>query len=819
MTFRISRTIAWRALTVGFIAGPMLFAFQNCAIGRGFRAAEQASGTSYCVSAGNDAACASSVRAPTCTFNGTEVGEGTTVVAYLESVPAGGTECQPQVRTCQNGILSGSYAYAHCGAATARSCLFNGQTLNDGKAITAYVSSTAPATGTCQSESRVCHDGILSGTNAYSTCSAAPAACLFDGRTVPHGTTVTAYASSQVADGTVCLPQSRTCLNGALTGVGEYANCAAGAAAGCTFNGRALANGQSVQAFGTSSVPFGQTCQAHARLCQNGVVSGAGEFETCSVGAPAACQINGQTIAHGASTTLYVAAHVSAGQVCATENRDCANGGLSGTATQTSCVVDPPERRGVASLDSPNLLINGRWGIDAEGATIQHAYAPTIIRENGTYYSFFCTANRNTVPNSGWDSVRFATSVDGQFWTTPRIVLEAANLGVYPSTTDRSTCDPSVVKFDGGDGPYYYLYYTGNGVNLGSATYVARARSIEGPYLKFTTRRTWEPGPGDPAPIFKPVHPLNEADVAAGSLYGAGEQTVVVRDGVLFAWFIDDTAAYPNKHFLSYVTTSTNGIDWNPRVTTDIADQVESYDVKVDPVTKQFVMFATPNKLLANVSLDRRFSVDGIHWTAPDPFCPNRTCFPTVANNVGLSGDATGQIMLDRTLVAFGSPDPNYASNCGIITCAIEFLVGMQIKGSAAAAQIQRSPATIPIYRFRANEMHLLTNNFEEGIGAGYTFEQQAFSLYADVAGDTVPVWRCSVPGQPGTFLSRASNCEGFHVDSFSGYVHAGGGAGLLPIYRLYNGTTGDHLITVNSSEANAAGYSSDGVIGHVDVW
>lgn len=60
---------------------------------------------------------ATTVPAPTpasCTFNGQTIASGSSVTAYQSaSVPYGST-CVSQTRTCSNGVLSGSYAYASC---------------------------------------------------------------------------------------------------------------------------------------------------------------------------------------------------------------------------------------------------------------------------------------------------------------------------------------------------------------------------------------------------------------------------------------------------------------------------------------------------------------------------------------------------------------------------------------------------------------------------------------------------------------------------------------------------------------------------------
>jgi hypothetical protein len=52
--------------------------------------------------------------AKSCTFNGKAIASGSSVTAYLASSVASGQTCKNQARTCSNGTLSGTYAYASC---------------------------------------------------------------------------------------------------------------------------------------------------------------------------------------------------------------------------------------------------------------------------------------------------------------------------------------------------------------------------------------------------------------------------------------------------------------------------------------------------------------------------------------------------------------------------------------------------------------------------------------------------------------------------------------------------------------------------------
>ena len=59
--------------------------------------------------------------AGSCTFNGKTIASGSSVTAYLASSVPSGQSCQSQTRTCSSGTLSGTYAYASCSVQAASS--------------------------------------------------------------------------------------------------------------------------------------------------------------------------------------------------------------------------------------------------------------------------------------------------------------------------------------------------------------------------------------------------------------------------------------------------------------------------------------------------------------------------------------------------------------------------------------------------------------------------------------------------------------------------------------------------------------------------
>lgn len=119
-----------------------------------------------------------------CTFNSATVTHGNSVTAYQKQNVGYGKSCTSETRTCSNGSLSGSYAYASCTVAGASSCTLDGVTVPHGSSATFYSTQTAPSGTTCTgesggsalSQSRTCSDGTLSGSSSYqySSCSCTP---------------------------------------------------------------------------------------------------------------------------------------------------------------------------------------------------------------------------------------------------------------------------------------------------------------------------------------------------------------------------------------------------------------------------------------------------------------------------------------------------------------------------------------------------------------------------------------------------------------------------------------------------------------------
>ncbi len=283
--------------------------------------------------------------AASCNYQGQTIASGSSVTTYPDTVVPYGQTCQPQTSTCNNGVFSGpTYNYPACQVGPPASCSYNGQIIASGATVTGYATSSVPYGQTCQPSSATCTNGVLSGT-VYPTCSVgSDPNCYLDGQTIPDGGSITTYPSLSVPYGQNCQPQVETCSNGTLSGTNTALTCSVQPPANCVFNGSPVLSGSSVTGYFATSVPYGQTCTSESRVCTNGTLSGSAQYTGCSVNPPASCTFNGQSIADGTSVTAYSSPSVPYGSTCQQETATCSNGvlPLDSGYTYASCTVQAP---------------------------------------------------------------------------------------------------------------------------------------------------------------------------------------------------------------------------------------------------------------------------------------------------------------------------------------------------------------------------------------------------------------------------------------------------------------------------------------------
>jgi hypothetical protein len=109
-----------------------------------------------------------------CSLGGTTIASGSSIKAYQQgSLPAGySCDALSQIRTCNNGVLSGSYTNLTCTVAAAKSCTLGGVTILSGQSIKAYWQGSLPQGYSCDqwSQMRTCNNGVLSGTYMNLSC-------------------------------------------------------------------------------------------------------------------------------------------------------------------------------------------------------------------------------------------------------------------------------------------------------------------------------------------------------------------------------------------------------------------------------------------------------------------------------------------------------------------------------------------------------------------------------------------------------------------------------------------------------------------------
>ena len=268
------------------------------------------------------------------------------------------------------------------------------------------------------------------------------------------------------------------------------------------------------------------------------------------------------------------------------------------------------------------------------------AYAPSIIKVGAGWHKYYCSSGTSNV---AWDVIRYATSTDLINWTTPTQVIAPTD-----PVNERSCCDPSIVKFKG----YYYLFYSGNKVDVQTVNFVARSTSPAGPFAKYTTRGTWEVNATDPKII---QYPFN-ANTEGSGAYGLGQPAVVVKGDVLYMWYTDTTEDPTAGQYVVYMSTSTDAVNWQRPIPTCV--NAASIDVKYDAPNKRFVMFSGEEHHGSRPKMMSRVSDNGVHWSEPKALFD----MPPYSHNVGVSGGEQGELQLDKMLFEYGAP-PNLVDN------------------------------------------------------------------------------------------------------------------------------------------------------------
>ncbi|WP_173202613.1 Hint domain-containing protein [Sphingopyxis sp. BSNA05] len=227
---------------------------------------------------------------------GGTVAHGASVTAYQTASVSCGNTCASQTRSCSNGTLSGGYTHQSCSVGACSSCSLDGATVAHGASRVFYLSSRSCGQAcTAIDLSRSCNNGTLSGSSTYNKKSCPAQTCASCtrpwGGTIAHGASLTAYQSSSVACGSSCNSQTRNCNNGSLSGSYTKQSCSVQACnADCTApDGSTVAHGSCVTRYTRSTVIICPTdlftCMDYSTswCCNNGTGSGSwGSYASCN---------------------------------------------------------------------------------------------------------------------------------------------------------------------------------------------------------------------------------------------------------------------------------------------------------------------------------------------------------------------------------------------------------------------------------------------------------------------------------------------------------------------------------------------------------
>jgi hypothetical protein len=471
----------------------------------------------------------------------------------------------------------------------------------------------------------------------------------------------------------------------------------------------------------------------------------------------------------------------------------------------------------------------------ADATAYGHAYAPSVIWAEGSWHAYFCSGSGG-ISTEDWDHVRHVKSADLQNWGEQTDLMQS-------TTYERANCDPSVVRFDAGDGLYYYMMYSGNVTNVQTVNFLARSASPAGPFLKYTQRGTWEARPADAKIITRP-----KKDSPEGSnVYGAGQPSLVVHEGKVYMFYTDVTA---EKNGI-YLTTSTNMKDWTPPQFTGL-EWYSSIDVKYDDTAGAFVVFSIDAGHGKDASASMRSSKDGLHWDAPKTIC-DKACLPDFASNVGVSGDERGHIFGSELLLGYGAPyDLGSVDNWGkwhLWADRYSIETRGQIKGHID--QAGGSPATVDGWACALKvdepiDVHLYVGG-PAGVGAmagGVKANRDSEPAVAEACKTGGAKYRFSIPLTAEVLAAHAGkkvyvhglspvggandligNSGALTLPGTAGGGSAGptppppapsggaaGGVDASPALRFYNPSTGEHFYTTSEQEGLNAGFKPEGV-------
>ncbi|MBI5456736.1 hypothetical protein HY969_03255 [Candidatus Kaiserbacteria bacterium] len=222
--------------------------------------------------------------------------------------------------------------------------------------------------------------------------------------------------------------------------------------ANCSFNGSTVNHGSSVTAYQAATVPYGQSCasQSQSRSCSNGTLSGTYQYESCTVDNPApTCSIAvaPTTITSGESSTLtwsssnattctgtnFSTGGATSGSTSVSPSSSTNySASCTGTGGTTAC-TDTSSGGGGDTTATLSVACTESWACTGSPSnTITHTLANCSTETVDTCVTpEFCTTGSATC---------LYNAVSGSISASPRLVRSGATTQVSWSTDDASSC-------------------------------------------------------------------------------------------------------------------------------------------------------------------------------------------------------------------------------------------------------------------------------------------------------------------------------------------------------------------------------------------
>ncbi len=281
-----------------------------------------------------------SVTDTECFFLGKKVEKNS--IFYKEPFVDFGNECSLQLRSCKEGKLTGRYEYETCTVKPPKSCFLGLTEIENNKSKIFYKTNKVSYGDTCQSQVRTCLQGVLSGSDDYkeSFCSpAVPKICKVGEQWLLHGESKLFYNIKKAKAGEVCKPIKRSCNNGKVSGDKNYVyeKCISFKKKSCELDGITIKDGEFIDFYKNSEDKF---CKPQKRSCEDGVLKGDENYNKSSCRRFKDCWVADNQIKHNAGRIFYKNHTVPKNSKCKEELRTCSDGNLSGTFNNLYCSTE-----------------------------------------------------------------------------------------------------------------------------------------------------------------------------------------------------------------------------------------------------------------------------------------------------------------------------------------------------------------------------------------------------------------------------------------------------------------------------------------------